>query len=104
VAPAMSLARLRKWMLDRVARKEVSVVQACREAGISTCRRRVKTEHFPPVENGSVPGLADVFDRPSGRDPTGGGKECSQCRIGPRSTGSTTASTCPSRRSPAVWG
>jgi transposase len=38
MAPAVSLARLRKWMLDRVARKEVSVVQACREAGISTSR------------------------------------------------------------------
>ena len=38
MAPAASLARLRKWMLDRVARREVSVVQACREAGISTSR------------------------------------------------------------------
>lgn len=38
MAPAASLARLRKWMLDRVARSEVSVVQACREAGISTSR------------------------------------------------------------------
>jgi transposase InsO family protein len=38
MAPAASLARLRKRMLDRVARKEVSVVQACREAGISTSR------------------------------------------------------------------
>lgn len=38
MAPAASLARLRKWMLDRVARKEVSVVQAAREAGISTSR------------------------------------------------------------------
>ncbi len=38
MAPAASLARLRKWMLDRVTRKEVSVIQACREAGISTSR------------------------------------------------------------------
>lgn len=38
MAPAASLARLRKQLLDRVARKEVSVVQACREAGISTSR------------------------------------------------------------------
>ena len=38
MAPAASLARLRKWMLDRVARREVSVVQACAEAGISTSR------------------------------------------------------------------
>jgi hypothetical protein len=38
MAPAASLARLRKWMLDRVACKEVSAVQACREAGISTSR------------------------------------------------------------------
>ena len=38
MAPAASLARLRKSMLDRVARKEVSVVRACREAGISTSR------------------------------------------------------------------
>ncbi len=38
MAPAASLARLRKWMLDRVARQEVSVVQAAREAGISTSR------------------------------------------------------------------
>jgi len=38
MAPATSLARLRKQLLDRVFRKEVSVVQACREAGISTSR------------------------------------------------------------------
>jgi transposase InsO family protein len=38
MAPAASLARLRKRMLDRVAHKEVSVVRACREAGISTSR------------------------------------------------------------------
>lgn len=38
MAPAASLARLRKQLLDRVFRKEVSVVQACREAGISTSR------------------------------------------------------------------
>jgi len=38
MAPAVSLARLRKWMLDRVVRGEVTVVQACREAGISTSR------------------------------------------------------------------
>lgn len=38
MAPEASLARLRKWMLDRVTRKEVSVVQACREAGISSSR------------------------------------------------------------------
>ncbi len=38
MAPAASLARLRKQMLDRVARKEVSVIRACRDAGISTSR------------------------------------------------------------------
>jgi transposase InsO family protein len=38
VAPGTSLARLRKQLLDRVFRKEVSVVQACRQAGISTSR------------------------------------------------------------------
>ncbi len=38
MAPATSLARLRKQLLDRVFRKEVTVVQACREAGISTSR------------------------------------------------------------------
>lgn len=38
MAPGMSLARLRKQLLDRVFRKEVSVVRACREAGISTSR------------------------------------------------------------------
>lgn len=38
MAPGASLARLRKQMMDRVARKEVSVVQVCREAGISTSR------------------------------------------------------------------
>jgi transposase InsO family protein len=38
MAPAASLARLRKQMLDRVFRKEVSVVRACAEAGISTSR------------------------------------------------------------------
>ncbi len=38
MAPAGSLARMRKQVLDRVARKEVSVVQACREAGWSRSR------------------------------------------------------------------
>lgn len=38
MAPAGSLARMRKRVLDRVARGEVSVVQACREAGWSRSR------------------------------------------------------------------
>lgn len=38
MAPERSLARMRKQMLDRVARGEVSVVAACREAGISRSR------------------------------------------------------------------
>ena len=38
MAPAGSLARMRKQVLDRVARREVSVVQACREAGWSRSR------------------------------------------------------------------
>ena len=38
MAPADSLARLRKRVLDRVASGEVSVIQACREAGISRSR------------------------------------------------------------------
>ncbi|MBA3551841.1 MAG: transposase [Actinobacteria bacterium] len=38
MAPAGSLARMRKQVLDRVARREVSVVQACQEAGWSRSR------------------------------------------------------------------
>lgn len=38
MAPGSSLARMRKWMLDRVARGEATVVQACRDAGISRTR------------------------------------------------------------------
>jgi len=38
VVPADSLARLRKRVLDRVTRGEVTVARACREAGISRSR------------------------------------------------------------------
>ncbi len=38
MAPGASLARMRKQVLDRVQRKEVTVVQACREAGMSRSR------------------------------------------------------------------
>jgi hypothetical protein len=38
MAPAGSLARMRKAVLDRVAPGEVSVVQACRDAGWSRSR------------------------------------------------------------------
>ncbi|MDP9225398.1 MAG: helix-turn-helix domain-containing protein [Actinomycetota bacterium] len=38
MAPAGSLARMRKAVLDRAARGEVSVVQACRDAGWSRSR------------------------------------------------------------------
>ncbi len=38
MAPSDSLARLRKRVLDRVSSGEVSVVTACREAGISRAR------------------------------------------------------------------
>ena len=38
MAPADSLARLRKRVLDRVSRGEVTVANACREAGISRAR------------------------------------------------------------------
>ena len=38
MAPADSLARLRKGVLDRVARGGVTVAQACREAGVSRAR------------------------------------------------------------------
>ncbi len=38
MAPSDSLARLRKRVLDRVTSGEVTVVQACREAGISRSR------------------------------------------------------------------
>ncbi|MBI2773581.1 MAG: transposase [Chloroflexi bacterium] len=38
MAPSDSLARLRKRVLDRVTRGEVSVARACREAGISRSR------------------------------------------------------------------
>jgi len=56
MAPAASLARLRKWMLDRVARKEVSVVQACREAGISTSRfYELRARYLAYGETGLLP-------------------------------------------------
>ena len=38
MAPADSLARLRKGVLDRVTRGEVTVAKVCREAGISRAR------------------------------------------------------------------
>lgn len=38
MAPGDSLARLRKYVIDRVERGEVSVVEACRQAGISRAR------------------------------------------------------------------
>ncbi|MBU6422892.1 MAG: DDE-type integrase/transposase/recombinase [Chloroflexi bacterium] len=38
MAPTESLARLRKTVLDRVARGEVTVARACRDAGISPAR------------------------------------------------------------------
>ena len=38
MAPAGSLARMRKQVLDRVARGEVSVVEVCREVGMSRSR------------------------------------------------------------------
>lgn len=38
MAPATSLARLRKQVLDLVARREVSVIEACRQLGISRSR------------------------------------------------------------------
>ncbi len=38
MAPADSLARLRKALLDRAARREAPVVQLCREAGVSRSR------------------------------------------------------------------
>jgi len=56
MAPAASLARLRKQMLDRVARKEVSVIQACREAGISTSRYyELRTRYLAYGEAGLMP-------------------------------------------------
>jgi len=56
VAPATSLARLRKQLLDRVFRKEVSVVQACREAGISTSRfYELRTRYLAYGEVGLMP-------------------------------------------------
>jgi hypothetical protein len=38
MAPATSVARMRKQMFDRVERKEVTVLEACRQHGISTSR------------------------------------------------------------------
>ncbi len=56
MAPAASLARLRKQLLDRVFRKEVSVVQACREAGISTSRfYELRTRYLAYGEAGLMP-------------------------------------------------
>jgi transposase InsO family protein len=56
VAPGTSLARLRKQLLDRVFRKEVSVVQACREAGISTSRfYELRSRYLAYGEAGLMP-------------------------------------------------
>jgi transposase len=56
VAPGTSLARLRKQLLDRVFRNEVSVVQACREAGISTSRfYELRTRYLTYGEAGLMP-------------------------------------------------
>jgi transposase InsO family protein len=38
MAPADSLARLRKALIDRAERREASVIQLCREAGVSRSR------------------------------------------------------------------
>jgi hypothetical protein len=38
MAPADSLARLRKTLIDRAERREAPVTQLCREAGISRSR------------------------------------------------------------------
>ena len=38
MAPAHSLARLRKHVLDRVARREVTMVEAARQLGCSRSR------------------------------------------------------------------
>jgi len=53
VAPAESLARLRKGVLDRVGRGGVTVTTACREAGIS--RGRYYQLRRPRGRRGSSP-------------------------------------------------
>ena len=46
MAPAESLARSRKHVLDRVSRGEVTVARACRDAGISALGRCRLEEAF----------------------------------------------------------
>ena len=56
MAPAGSLARMRKQVLDRVARGEVSVVQACREAGWSRSRfYELRSRYLTYGEAGLLP-------------------------------------------------
>lgn len=63
MAPATSLARFRKRLLDRVFRKEVTVRQACREAGISTSRfYELRARYLAYGEAGLLP-----KPRPAGR-------------------------------------
>jgi Homeodomain-like domain len=56
MAPAGSLARMRKQVLDRVARGDVSVDQACREAGWSRSRfYELRTRYHAYGEAGLLP-------------------------------------------------
>ncbi len=56
MAPQASLARMRKQVLDRVARGEVSVVRACREAGWSRSRfYELRSRYLAYGEAGLLP-------------------------------------------------
>ncbi len=69
MAPAESLARLRKHALDRVTRGGVTVATACREAGISRGRSksamwkivRYALDGAPVVGLGTFPTYAHLF-------------------------------------------
>lgn len=84
MAPAASLARLRKRILDRVARKEVSAVQVCREVGMSTSRfYELRARYLAYGETGLLP-------KPRPLDPAGGCPHRSPIRSSP-----TRSSTLP---------
>ncbi|MBM4433584.1 MAG: transposase [Actinobacteria bacterium] len=56
MAPGDSLARLRKRVLDRVSSGEVTVLRACREAGISCSRYyQLRRRYLAPGEAGLRP-------------------------------------------------
>ena len=58
MAPAASLARLRKQVLDLVTRGRLSVVEACRHLGISRSRYYELRHRYLAAVRGESPGHA----------------------------------------------